>query len=190
MVYYSEAQQSASVNEQFGTRFKDLFAGLFPSIPLMIATILAFIIVCSLLFYLVYKPIKKLMKERERFIQSNIDDSIQQKQESILKLNEANQSLKNAHIQADQIISKAKIKAEKTAEVYLNSAKTESKRLLEETNIDIANQKKQFDFNSRRYVVEIATELAEKILKREITQTTQDQIINQYLNTDKDVEEL
>lgn len=190
MTYYNTAQESSSANQQFGDRFKNLFEGLFPSIPLMIATIIAFMIVCGLIFYLVYKPIKKLMKERAAFIQNNIDASIKQKEESILKLNNANQSLKNAHIQADEIITKAKIKAEKTVEVYLHNAKTESKRLLEETNIDIENQKKQFDFNSRRYVVEVATELAQKILKREISQNTQDQIIEQYLNSDKDVEEL
>lgn len=94
MTYYSTAQESSSVNQQFGDRFKNLFEGLFPSIPLMIATIIAFMIVCGLIFYLVYKPIKKLMKERAAFIQNNIDASIKQKEESILKLNDANQSLK------------------------------------------------------------------------------------------------
>lgn len=191
ITYLNENTSSSSgISEQFGGRFEELFKGLFPSIPLMIATVIAFIIVFALLFYFVYKPIKKMMKERHDFVQSNIDDSIKNKEESILRLNDANASLKNAHSQADQIITQAKIKAEKVSEVYVQNAKTESKRLLEETALDIKNQQRQFDFKSKKYVVEIATEMAKKILKREISKETQDELILEYLNSEKSVEEL
>ncbi|WP_435129327.1 F0F1 ATP synthase subunit B [Mycoplasma sp. 6243] len=166
------------------------FEGLFPSIPIMIATIIAFIIVAIILWIFFYKPIKKMMKARRDFVQNNIDESVRQKEASILALNKANENLKNAHTQADNIITNAKIKAEKVAEFYTIKAQTEAKRLLSETALDINAQQKEFQQNAKKYIVEVATDLSQKILRREISQQTQDEIVNQFLNTDKEVEDL
>ncbi|MCU9934890.1 hypothetical protein [Mycoplasmopsis cynos] len=40
--YLNEASSSSSISDQFGHRFNELFGGLFPSIPIVIATIIAF----------------------------------------------------------------------------------------------------------------------------------------------------
>ncbi|MBN4083391.1 F0F1 ATP synthase subunit B [Mycoplasma sp. CSL10137] len=188
--FHKFAAEASSSTPSAGEQLKEEFLGIFPSIPLMIATILAFIIVFAALWYFLYKPVKKMMKNRHDFIQNNIDDSISKKEESIKTLNEANAQLKNAHVQADNILTKAKLKAEKIAEFYTNQATIKSKRLLDETRLDISAQQKEFDLNSKKYIVEIATQLSEKILKREISKDTQDKIIDQFLNSDKEVEEL
>ncbi|WP_426461587.1 F0F1 ATP synthase subunit B [Mycoplasma hafezii] len=166
------------------------FAQIFPSWPIMIATIIAFIILFVVLWKLLYNPVKKMIKERQEFIQQNIDDSIKQKEESVEKLEEANLNLINARKQADIIITKAKIRAEKVSNLYTQKAKAQSKRLLEETQIDIDLQKQEFEANSKKYVVQVATELADKILKREISAETQNEIIDRFLNSDKSVDEI
>ncbi|WP_245579615.1 F0F1 ATP synthase subunit B [Mycoplasma leonicaptivi] len=187
--YFNQGSESTNT-VSIETTLNEKIVGLFPSIPIIIATIIAFIIVFITLYFLVHKPVKKLIKARQDFIQNNIDDSIKQKEESILKLNQVNETLKNAHIQADNIITSAKIKAEKVSEHQIELSKKEAKRMLEETSIDIQTQQRQFQHNSKKYVVEVATDLAKKILKREITPETQKDLIDQYLNTDKEVEEL
>ncbi|WP_416322854.1 F0F1 ATP synthase subunit B [Mycoplasmopsis felis] len=169
---------------------KEKFDGLYPNIPLMIATIIAFIIIGIILWFFFYKPIKKMMKERKDFVQDNIDLSIKQKEESLLMLEQANENLKNARLTADEIVTQAKIKAEKVSEFYTNKAKTEAKRLLDETMVDINTQQKEFQLNAKKYIVEIATDLSQKILKREMSQSTHNEIIDKYLTTDSDVEEL
>ncbi|SJZ42954.1 F0F1 ATP synthase subunit B [Mycoplasmopsis verecunda] len=168
----------------------DKFSNLVPSVPMMIATILAFAIVFAILTWLLYKPVKKMMKKRADFVQGNIDDSIKEKELSQKAKLEANDKLQDAHKQADIIITKAKIKASEVSRSYTEKAKAESKRLLEETSQDIASQKRQFDSNAKQYIVTVATDLAEKILKREITPETQTEIIDQFLNSNKTPEEL
>ncbi|MFV8489158.1 F0F1 ATP synthase subunit B [Mycoplasma sp. 31_09] len=166
------------------------FANLIPSVPMMIATILAFAIVFAILTWLLYKPVKKMMKRRADFIQGNIDDSIKEKELSQKAKLDANNKLQEAHKQADIIITKAKIKASEVSHSYTEKAKAESKRLLEETSQDIASQKREFDSNAKKYIVTVATDLAEKILKREITPETQTEIIDKFLNSNKSPEEL
>ncbi|UWV79374.1 hypothetical protein NW066_01780 [Mycoplasmopsis felis] len=56
--------------------------------------------------------------------------------------------------------------------------------------VDINTQQKEFQLNAKKYIVEIATDLSQKILKREMSQSTRDEIIDKYLTTDSDVEEL
>ncbi|MCU9939216.1 hypothetical protein NW739_06700 [Mycoplasmopsis felis] len=56
--------------------------------------------------------------------------------------------------------------------------------------VDINTQQKEFQLNAKKYIVEIATDLSQKILKREMSQSTHDEIIDKYLTTDSDVEEL
>ncbi|WP_406613586.1 F0F1 ATP synthase subunit B [Mycoplasma corogypsi] len=168
----------------------DKFETLFPSWPIIVATIIAFIIVFVFLTYFVYKPVKKMMKDRHDFIQGNIDEAIKAKEDSLEKLNEANESLKSARVQATTIINKAKVRADKVADFYTTKARAQSKRLLDETILDIQAQQREFEMNSKTYVVNLGTELATKILKREISQQTQDELINQYLNSDKDAEDI
>ncbi|WP_051789184.1 F0F1 ATP synthase subunit B [Mycoplasma buteonis] len=168
----------------------DKFEQLFPSWPIMLATIIAFTIVFLVLYKLVYKKVKSKVKERQNFIQQNIDDSVKQKQESSEKLEEANLNLINARKQADIIVTKAQIRAEKVSNLYTQKAKAQSKRLLDETQVDIENQKREFEENSKKYVVSVATALADKILQKEISAETQNDIIDRFLNSDKTVEEL
>ncbi|QGZ97665.1 F0F1 ATP synthase subunit B [Mycoplasma sp. NEAQ87857] len=183
-------QLATSSPKSPGDGVAEKFAQLIPSWPIMVSTIIAFVIVFIILYKLLYKPVKKMLKERSEFIQSNIDESIKKKEESLAKFNEANTNLENSHRQADIIITKAKLRAEKISNFYTQKAKAQTKRMLEETAIDINAQHNEFQTNSRKYVVEVATELANKILKREISSKTQDEIINEFLNSDKSVEEL
>ncbi|RIV16653.1 F0F1 ATP synthase subunit B [Mycoplasmopsis gallopavonis] len=176
--------------EEARPSLSEKFASIFPSWPIMVATIIAFVIVFLCLYKLVYKPVKQMVKARQDYIQANIDDSLKQKESSLEKLEQANQNLIEARKQADIIVVKAKLRAEKVSNFYTQKAKAQSKRLLEETQVDINAQKREFEENSKKYVVQVATELANKILKREISSETQDQIINQFLNSEKEVSEL
>lgn len=169
---------------------QEKFSTLFPSIPLMLATIIAFAICFGFLFFFLYRPVRKMIAKRQQFIQKNIDDAISYKQESLDKLNLANDNLKNSHKQSDMIINNAKIKAEKVIDRYTKKAKDDARRLIEETNLDIQAQQREFDKNSKKYITEVAVELANKILKREISKSTQQEIIDEFLKDNSPIEDI
>ncbi|QNM93725.1 F0F1 ATP synthase subunit B [Mycoplasma sp. Pen4] len=179
-----------SAEQTAGQGVLEKFKALTPSIPLMIATLIAFGITIAILVYFFYKPVKAMMKRRHDFIQSNIDESITNKEQSLVRLNEANDKLKDAHKQADIIVTKAKIAAGEVAHNFTEKAKAESKRMLEETTQDIASQQREFDLKSKEYIVTVATQLAEEILKREITPQTQSEIIEQFLKSETTPKEI
>ncbi|QCZ37001.1 F0F1 ATP synthase subunit B [Mycoplasma nasistruthionis] len=177
------AETATVTTKESGTIIKEKFDSLFPSVSMMIATIIAFGIVFLILTYLLYKPVKAMMKRRAEYIQSNIDQSLELKNQSLTALDNANEKLKEAHKQADLIVTQAKIKSAEVTETYLAKAKADAKRLREETDIDIASQQREFDNNAKQYIVKVATEMAEQILKKEISKESQDQIIDKFLNS-------
>ncbi|UUD35901.1 ATP synthase F0 subunit B [Mycoplasmopsis citelli] len=162
----------------------DKFEAIFPSIPLMIATIIAFIAIGIITYVFLRKPLQQMLQKRKEFIQNNIDQSIKFKEEMIQKVNEANLNLENSNQQAEVIINRAKLKAEQLILAYVAKAKNDSKQLIEEAHLDINKQQKEFEQNSREIVAQTAKQLAEKILQREISQSTQEEIIDAFLAED------
>ncbi|WP_236094574.1 F0F1 ATP synthase subunit B [Mycoplasma anserisalpingitidis] len=166
------------------------FVGLFPNIPMMIATIISFTLAFIFLTFFLYKPVKKMLKERHDFIQSNIDESIKVKEEAINKTNEANKHLQDAHIQANKIVNDAKVRSEKVIIAYTAKAKLDSKTLLEEAKLDIKAQKREFNEHAKDKIATLAIELAEKIVKKEISRKNHEEIIEDFLKSDITIEDL
>lgn len=168
--------------KDFAESISEKFSAIFPSVPLMIATILAFIILFVVLYVFVRKPVKEMIKRRKDFIQNNIDESIKIKEEMIEKLNQANVVLENANNQAESIVNRGYVRSEKIVIEYTGKAKNDAKQLLEEAHLDINKQQKEFELKSRQIVAQTAKELAEKILKREISKESTEEIIEKFLD--------
>ncbi|AAZ43821.2 F0F1 ATP synthase subunit B [Mycoplasmopsis synoviae] len=181
-----EIGKVVTASDEIAKRFNNLF----PSIPMMLATFIAFVIVFLLLFFFLYNPVKKMIRKRQEFIQSQIDDSIKAKEDSLAKLSQAQAELIESHKQSVNIVNNAKSKAQEILASYKNKAISDANRLIEETQIDLNERKKEFDKNSRILIAETATEIAQRILKREISKSTQDEIIKDFLEDKTPIEDI
>ncbi|MEE3928105.1 ATP synthase F0 subunit B [Mycoplasmopsis ciconiae] len=170
--------------QDLGQSFSEKFLNVFPNIPMMIATILAFALAFGFLVFFFYKPIKKKMKERHDYIQKNIDASLSEKELAIQKTNEANAKLEEAHKQADVIVNKAKMRAEKVIITYTAKAKRDAKYLLDEANRDIAAQKVEFERQSKNKIAEAAVEIAKKIITKNEKLLDHQEVIDDFINSD------
>lgn len=159
----------------------ETFQKLFPNLPLMIATIIAFIIVIFFLTFFFYKPVRRMVKNRQDFIQKNIDDSIENKQKSLNSFNEAQDSLVQAKIKASEIVSKAKFEAEKVVIEYTNRANNEAERIMKNAEQEIKNDKKRFEEDSHQAIIDVAFELANKLVEKEISPDKEKKLIEEYL---------
>lgn len=181
-----EIGKVVTASDEIAKRFNNLF----PSIPMMLATFITFVIVFLLLFFFLYNPVKKMIRKRQEFIQSQIDDSIKAKEDSLAKLSQAQAELIESHKQSVNIVNNAKSKAQEILASYKNKAISDANRLIEETQIDLNERKKEFDKNSRILIAETATEIAQRILKREISKSTQDEIIKDFLEDKTPIEDI
>ncbi|VEU77976.1 F0F1 ATP synthase subunit B [Mycoplasmopsis columbinasalis] len=157
---------------------------IFPSVPIMIATVIAFLLTMVILYFLAYKPIKKAIKARQDYIQNNIDSASQLNEQAAEKLVQANLKLSEANSQADQIVQDGIAKSNKLVREYVDYARKTSKRMIEEARVNIDKEHAEFLTSSRVYIAQAATELSHKILGQSVNQEMQSQIIDAYLCDD------
>lgn len=153
---------------------------LFPSIPVLIATLIAFIFVFLLLTKLLYKPIKKYMAARQKYIQDNIDASLKNHHESLQQLESANNNLNLAKQNANDIITKAKLEAEQIGKSYIAKSQADAKQLIENAKSDIALQQKKFETNIKQKIIDNSVALTKKILEQEITPEYEQKLIAKF----------
>lgn len=154
---------------------------LMPSIYIMIATLGSLCFVFLILTYFLYKPVKKMVKKRKDFIQSNINESIQAKKKAFDLESEARTKLLESKEIGNELITKAKHEAEIIKNKYIEQGKLEVERLIKEANDDIEARKRILEQQSYNEVVSIAMNISEKIIKEKITEKDTKKYLDEYL---------
>ncbi|UUM25864.1 F0F1 ATP synthase subunit B [Mycoplasmopsis agalactiae] len=169
--------QSGGIKDEL----KDKFKTLFPTWPMFLATLIAFILVVLILWFLLHKPIKKAMKARQDYIQKNIDEAKLTNDISKQKLNEANKRLAEAYSEADELIKNAKIHGESVIDEYTHKARNESKRIIEKAHMEIESERQKMVDDSKSNIAKAAIEISKKIMQKEVTKESQDEVIKNFL---------
>lgn len=159
----------------------DIINGLFPSLYIIIATIGAFIITLLILSKFLYGPVSKMMKRRHDFIQKNIDDSINSKQESLKLQSEAKGELFQSKIIAQEIISKTKRESEVLKQHYIDEGKKEAERLIDEANNEINFKLAKMMETRNNDIIEVAMIISKKIISKNIDEEVTKEYLDAYI---------
>ena len=161
-----------------------LFDGLFPSWPTILATLLAVSVLLIVMTKYLWKPIKKYVKNRQTFIQTNIDNSTKQQTEAISDRKKAFNELNIARVEADKIISNAKDEAKVVKKSILAEASEQTRHMLKSTQDEIVKERAKMKSESRKEIITIAFAAAEKIIGKNVNDKVNKRIIEEYINND------
>ena len=157
---------------------------LFPDLPTMIIQLIATFILVLILGKFLVKPAKNFIAKRKEYIESNLKDAEMKQKLANEKLLEAQQSIKTAKIAKKEMIEEAK-----------KEALNEKDRILKETALEIKDQKamavkqiaserKQMQEDLSHEVIDIAMVAASKIVNREINESDNEKMIEEFLKED------
>src|ERR1019366_2402003 len=142
---------------------------LSPSYGLIVWTLVAFSTVLFLLKKFAWKPILSSLKEREDFIQNAIDSAEKAKEEmKTLQLNNE-RFLADARAERDQLLKDARDVREKLISDAKAAATKEGEHLLKIARENIQNEKMAAITELKNQVAVLSIEIAEKILKTELS---------------------
>lgn len=132
---------------------------------LIIVQILNFVVLAGLLSYLLYKPILKILAEREAKIASGIKDAEEAAQARAEASKERSAVLQAAHQEAEDVHARAKVHAEQEATTIV--ARADEKATLLVRNAEAAGEqlKAKALKESEEEVARLAILGAERILK-------------------------
>ena len=160
----------------------DIINKLIPNFWDFIIQLAAFIVLLLIVFYLGYKPVKKLLKERGDYIEKNIQDSEKSKMEAAQYAKESQENIAKSREEANRIVSESKKQATAEAESIKESAKEEAIAMKKAADEEIALAKKKSEQDVQREIVGVAIAASEAVLGREVNKEDEERLLADFVN--------
>ncbi|MCQ2794499.1 MAG: ATP synthase F0 subunit B [Bacilli bacterium] len=161
---------------------ESILPNIIPTFWPFITQLLAFIILFVVVFFLFYKPVKKLLAKRNEFVKNNIDQAKANEVKSEALLKEADEKLNASYREAKTVIKQAKVDAENVRANILARAKDEAKNEMLRAQENIAEEVKRSEAAIHREMVDIAFSASEKILAREVNKKDNVKRVNAFIH--------
>ena len=168
-------------NSKISDEITKTFDNLTFNWPYFVLSLLTLTLVVLFVTFLVYKPLIKMLKARQEFIQNNINESIKAKEKALEAQESIDLKINDANIKVSNLILEAKSESEKIINDGMQKAQKQSELLLQQANILVEKKYKDFELEQKKIIIENAVELARKILKRELKDKDNKKLINELM---------
>ena len=127
-----------------------------------------FILLTVVLTFIFYKPVSKVIDERETYINGNLTTASEKLIKADELYKEYDEQLKTARVSAQAIIAQSEKEAKDIVAVEINQARQDATKLIERTNKDLEAQKSLALQQLETQVDELSQLIKEKLLGKEV----------------------
>jgi len=156
--------------------------GLGINLPLLLAFVINFIILFILLSFLLYKPVVKMLDERQAKIKESMDQAEAIRLQSARSEQEIKAQLETANKETQKIITQATQIGDRLKTEAKEEARKETQLILAKAQVEIKRQRDKDIENLRAQFADIAILAAEKVIKETIDKNKHRKIIDDVLN--------
>ena len=155
---------------------------------LYIWTIITFLLLFYVLAKFAWKPLLSMLEERESLIKRSLSDA-ETAREELQKINlESEAIITKARTEAQSILSDGKAAAEKIKDDTVAKAKKEASKIREEAKQQIKAEKDRAISDIKKEVVDLSLNVAEKLIKKNISEKDNASLIEESLEKIKQYE--
>ena len=148
---------------------------------LFVWTILTFLVLLGVLAKFAWKPLLKMLKDREDLIRSSLEDA-EKAQTELANLNaEREEIINKARSEAQSILSEGKVAASKLKDETLKAAKDQAKSILTDAEKQIRIEKHKAIEEIKSEVVDLSLSIATKLIKKNISREDNQTLIDESL---------
>lgn len=135
------------------------------------------------LWYLLYKPLKKIMKEREERVQESLEraDTLEEKSKKMEE--EFKHQMTEQREEIEGIHKRAREEGKRLQKELKEHAEKESERILEEARSGAKEERKEILKSAEKEIGKAAALVAGKILEKEIDADKQKELIGEALKS-------
>jgi len=149
----------------------------------IIWTVVIFVILLALLYRLGYPALLKMVEERERRIQKQLEDAEKANAEAQRLLEEHKKQIAAARNEAQEILAKAKTVSQKERETLLAKAREEYDALLSRARKDIDAEKEKAIQALRREAVELSIAAASRVIEANLDNEANRKLVSEFLES-------
>lgn len=150
---------------------------LFDAVVMALSMLLLF----TALSYLLFNPVRDLLKKRKQRIVDDKETAKREKEEAIAYKQEYEKKLQEAEKEVQTILSEARKKAMKNETAILAEAREEAARIIARANTEVELEKKRALDDMKQEMITIAAMMAQKVVSASIDINVQESLIDETL---------
>ena len=139
------------------------------------------IILAVALGLILYKPVKSFMDKRTEGIRARFESADKAMAKADELIAEYNKKMEQVERERIEILESARLQAAREGREILEQAKREAEEISKRTYESIEKDKARLQEETRRYVIELASLIAEKYIARSIDEEIQDKLFDEAL---------
>lgn len=148
---------------------------------LFVWTIITFMVLFFVLAKFAWKPLMKMLQEREEMIRDSLDDAEKAKTE-LEHLNEESEAIMTkARAEAQTILANGKAAAEKVKEDTIAKAKEQAIKIIKKTEKQIQIEKDKAIIDIKQEVVNLSLSVAKKLINKNLNDADNKSLIEETL---------
>lgn len=128
-----------------------------------------------------YKPVKKFMDKRTEDINSKIKNSESTMAKANALIAEYESKMKNIDKEYEKVLEEARIKAAEEEKIIIEEAREEADRIKKSSLESASIEHERIKLETRPYIIELATIMAEKFITEKIDSEEQDKLFGEVL---------
>ena len=152
-----------------------------PDPGLFIWTIVVFLVLLALLAKFAWRPLLEALDSRQAMIRKSLDDAQQAGRELQRLTQESAEIIRTARSEADAIISRSRLDADRLREEMKQKARGEADYIVRDAQRQIQLQTGQALQQIRKEAAELSVMIASKILQRSISKEDNERLIDDAL---------
>lgn len=147
----------------------------------LICTIINIIVLLLLVKLFLFKPVDKMLKAREELLKKQYDEAEATKQQANALKVQYEASIEKAKEESEEIISQAKVKAQKEYDAILKSADEDASKMIEKAQEKIAAEKAETLRNMKTEIAVMVMGAAAKVMEQSCDTAQNQKIYDQFL---------
>lgn len=147
----------------------------------IIISLLNLLILFLILKKFLFKPVKKVLAERQEMIDSRFESAKQAEEKAENAKKSYEEKLAGAEAEASEILKAANKKAERRSDKIVSSAKLKADDIIRQAQNDAKLEKQKAESEIKHEITEVSAMLTEKILEREIKSADHRDFINSFI---------
>ncbi len=163
-------------------RIPDILQLLVPNITTVVTQLISTAILFTLMFLLLWKPVKRILDKRSEYEQSRLTDADALIEESEELNQKANTYIEEAKLQAQETIRKAQEEGLRLKNNLVEEGKQKSQQLVEEAQYNITLQKNKMLEDMHQEIVNVAITAAEKMLQQKLDTQSDIESIESFID--------
>jgi len=148
---------------------------------LFVWTIVTFLLLVFVLAKFAWKPLLKMLQDREDMVRSSLEDAEKAKSE-LERLNEESEAIMaKARSEAQSILADGKAAAEKVKDDIIAKSKEQANKIREDAGNQIQVEKDKAISEIKKEVVNLTLSVAEKLIKKNLSDADNKSLIEESL---------